>query len=448
MKLTARIRPRSGEPLGFASNTILALSGFAFVHYLLYVHPVGYVYFVSEDSWAEYATFVGWAMAAGLLAWTLLRDRAARRPGLLLLAVATFFVAGEEISWGQRFLGFRSPELFAARNLKGETNVHNLTGEPYYFHLVVALAVLSCSVLLPVLTRRLGRLRGWCSTLGIPIIPVRLWPFFLCASYFFAFSSLKKSEVAEMYLSIGAAATSLELALTSKRGPGPRDTMEQMATPAMIVALLMLTAVLVWRHPWPEPIRYSLNRFALLSLPAEGMHRQAQMLTGYTSRNPEFLTAEHQIRSAIGLMRAGRQAEARRILELALAEQEKLQRRHPDHPAPYRIAGQLLDLLARPEEAGGAIRLAVERDRGRLDRAGGTAAKAWVQLSLTETFLAIGRDTSASEHLSMALALAPDRRTRWQMEHLAERWVKKRGSVRLKLGGPARALDHSPDATR
>lgn len=44
----------------------------------------------------------------------------------LACAVAFFLVAGEEISWGQRVLGIKTPEALAALNYQHETNVHNL----------------------------------------------------------------------------------------------------------------------------------------------------------------------------------------------------------------------------------------------------------------------------------------------------------------------------------
>lgn len=43
-----------------------------------------------------------------------------------LLAIMFFFLAGEEISWGQRLIGFSTPADFSSRNLQDEFNVHNL----------------------------------------------------------------------------------------------------------------------------------------------------------------------------------------------------------------------------------------------------------------------------------------------------------------------------------
>ena len=52
----------------------------------------------------------------------LLRDRG----GFVVIAVmamATFFFAGEEISWGQTYLGWGTPEAY--KSISGETNLHN-----------------------------------------------------------------------------------------------------------------------------------------------------------------------------------------------------------------------------------------------------------------------------------------------------------------------------------
>jgi len=47
---------------------------------------------------------------------------------LALLALVAFFVAGEEVSWGQRIFGFQTPESLKAINTQQEFTVHNLAG--------------------------------------------------------------------------------------------------------------------------------------------------------------------------------------------------------------------------------------------------------------------------------------------------------------------------------
>jgi len=43
-----------------------------------------------------------------------------------VVALVCLGFAGEEISWGQHWLGWKSPEYFAEYNRQGETNFHNL----------------------------------------------------------------------------------------------------------------------------------------------------------------------------------------------------------------------------------------------------------------------------------------------------------------------------------
>lgn len=53
--------------------------------------------------------------------------REAGRRWFLLLLAAVFFVAfGEEISWGQHFFGFETPEFIRQRNIQNEFSLHNL----------------------------------------------------------------------------------------------------------------------------------------------------------------------------------------------------------------------------------------------------------------------------------------------------------------------------------
>jgi len=170
----------SKAPNPLVINTTLALIAFALVFYLNFFHPVGYVYLIAEDSWAEYASFVSWTMASCFFSWVLFMDPNTRRLGLVLLTLGAYFMAMEEISWGQRILGFSSPALFAEFNVQHETNLHNLLdiGTQYT---VAGIAIFLWSILLPPLRGKWEILRVWCSKLGIPIVPIHLWPFFLIA---------------------------------------------------------------------------------------------------------------------------------------------------------------------------------------------------------------------------------------------------------------------------
>jgi hypothetical protein len=69
-----------------------------------------------------------WAMVLGVGAIRL--RNAVPRPRMMaawlaLLVVGSFFIAAEEISWGQQWFGWSTPDWIGAVNDQGETNLHN-----------------------------------------------------------------------------------------------------------------------------------------------------------------------------------------------------------------------------------------------------------------------------------------------------------------------------------
>lgn len=46
----------------------------------------------------------------------------------ILISLGTFYFLGEEISWGQHYLKFQTPEVLQEVNKQAELNLHNLTG--------------------------------------------------------------------------------------------------------------------------------------------------------------------------------------------------------------------------------------------------------------------------------------------------------------------------------
>ena len=85
--------------------------------------------YLKEDGWIENLTAVV-LLAAGII--LLIRLWTGRSKGWIFILVtglgclAFLFVAGEEISWGQRIFDRESSEFFQDNNAQGETNLHNL----------------------------------------------------------------------------------------------------------------------------------------------------------------------------------------------------------------------------------------------------------------------------------------------------------------------------------
>ena len=82
-----------------------------------------------EDHVVEWAQFALCLFTAGAALVAVRRLGFKPRPAsifLVLVALGCFFLAGEEISWGQRVIGIETPEAIAEANRQSETNLHNI----------------------------------------------------------------------------------------------------------------------------------------------------------------------------------------------------------------------------------------------------------------------------------------------------------------------------------
>jgi hypothetical protein len=156
-----------------------------------------------EDGWFEWATAVGFLGASVVFLVGFVRNRAANPPvlvrvprNILLLGFSIlFFVAfGEEISWGQRVFGLKSPTLFSEKNRQGEINIHNLeifhgrdlsgarkTGLASWL-VVDRLFTVFCLIwllALPLSAKVNERIAHWLGRLKVPLAPVWIGAVFL-----------------------------------------------------------------------------------------------------------------------------------------------------------------------------------------------------------------------------------------------------------------------------
>ncbi|MCB0950189.1 MAG: hypothetical protein KDB44_13105 [Mycobacterium sp.] len=118
---------------------------------------------------ASIASFALWWSVRGDPAWPRLR-----RLSLLGFGTLFFFGAGEELSWGQRLLGFEPPASIAEVNEQEEFNIHNLplfnsvinTNTLFSVFWLVVGVVVPVLALWPALRKRLERF--------LPVLPVAL----------------------------------------------------------------------------------------------------------------------------------------------------------------------------------------------------------------------------------------------------------------------------------
>ncbi|HEY0667898.1 MAG TPA: hypothetical protein VGD22_06960 [Sphingobacteriaceae bacterium] len=94
---------------------------------------------------------------------------------MAFLAILCFFVAGEEISWGQRIFQVESSSFFKQNNAQAETNLHNLVvGGVKINKLIFSQALIAVAVIYLTLFPYLYKTKSWFKNLvtraGIPIV--------------------------------------------------------------------------------------------------------------------------------------------------------------------------------------------------------------------------------------------------------------------------------------
>ncbi len=99
-----------------------------FFAYLSVAAPRGYEALIQEDFWVESLTAVWLLLTALILFATALAEQRFPLRCLYILAAAAFlFAAAEEISWGQRIIGFDTPLSLRPFNSQSEFNIHNIS---------------------------------------------------------------------------------------------------------------------------------------------------------------------------------------------------------------------------------------------------------------------------------------------------------------------------------
>ncbi len=149
---------------------------------LLYVilwktSPESIPHLAQEDSWIEWLSVAAFGSAS--IAFALVGMKRGRRDGWFAwgLALFCFLVAGEEISWGQRLVGFVPPEVFLQKNYQEEANFHNIFNQQMGPKWMVVFVLAGWGLLLPVM--RLAGAERLLERLRVIEPPIVLAPWFI-----------------------------------------------------------------------------------------------------------------------------------------------------------------------------------------------------------------------------------------------------------------------------
>lgn len=182
--VSSRSRTTAGADVDQASDSVvpvlfhvLAASWILGMLLLGRFAPDRYYMLMQEDRIVEWGT-VWLFLAAGVIGFR----NSIRRRRIFdgLVALFCLFIAGEEFSWGQRLLGFYSPEYFLANNFQQEVNIHNLPGSFLKPKWVFIIALAGYGVLLPLLSR-VRRLNRLIALVGASVPPIQIMPWFVAA---------------------------------------------------------------------------------------------------------------------------------------------------------------------------------------------------------------------------------------------------------------------------
>ena len=177
-----------------------------------------------EDGPMEYLTAVFLALSCvGFLVVMrkskFLREKGSWRAYVFVLAWALlmFVFAGEEISWGQRILGFQTPESVRGANVQGEFNVHNLGFMVSPKYRLLSLMMFVTGILLPGMA-----LFSWGKRLfqrfAFPVLPLCYSGLFVGSYlfgkyYYYTLAIDAASETRELLMAVGMCAFAIHGAI-------------------------------------------------------------------------------------------------------------------------------------------------------------------------------------------------------------------------------------------
>jgi len=231
-------------------------------------HPDLYYRSVQEDQALEWASFWSFLIAGGL--FVLAARNQHRKTGALpwflaALALFCFFVAMEEVSWGQRIFGQVPPEYFLAQNYQQELNLHNLASTKARLFALRAV-ILGYGVLLPLvgLLPFVGRLLDRIAVVPPPVelSPSMLAIFFLHVCYPWKFTG----EVVETALGLGFLLAATMNATKYSNEPGQGSFRRETSVVILVAALAFSTAWWSQNRSTQDPANLELAKAEIEAL--------------------------------------------------------------------------------------------------------------------------------------------------------------------------------------
>ena len=392
-------------------NAVLSIVIVGIIYYLFYFEIVIYFYFVTEDYWAEYATFVCFGLASCFMGCAIILEKKLLNPWYILMAFALFFVSLEEISWGQRLFNMETPDLFKQYNYQGEANFHNVIAWDINYHKYICHATLIWSILIPTITSKVKKSREIVDNLGFPFIPICLCPFFCIASFFIIKHPLNTemdNEVGpELLLGFAFAAFAFNTLIRVSKKHIKVRIPQFILTILLIIATMGISSLFVWYRP--GIISESINRMAIILSQESRLYKQADLLYAYILENPSTMTNDSFFQYGKFLKRIRNDEKAKIILKRALKDQQIFMLENPNDPRLNLVSGQVLKLLSQDYQAMTEFQKAIEKSNSQLRNTENHDERARIFATIGEVHFEMEDYESAIIFFNMAYGLTSEK---------------------------------------
>ena len=168
----------------------------------------------AEDHFFEWLTPIFFWIACVIFFLTFLKTK---NPFFLILAMVMFIGAGEEISWGQRIFGFKTPESINKINVQHEFTFHNIKifhgvnsqGKPNYgvsrlleINFLFRLFTMLFGIVLPFCAYHFKFISRLTMKIKVPIPPISIGLFFFIswATYWVLHSAILPGDSPQPYI--------------------------------------------------------------------------------------------------------------------------------------------------------------------------------------------------------------------------------------------------------
>lgn len=219
-------------------------------------YPKLYIYGTYEDLYGEWTQTYFFVTAFVFSLLNARRKNGAYRWFFALLAAASFYVFMEEISWGQRLIGFETPDYFHRESYQDEANIHNLLTGPVevwtktLLTYLIACGLAGYGILYPLLLKTAFKPALKLDEWGIAPPPLALIPAFLAAAVLeiepFSFN---EAEVAELLVAMALAFTALHYYLQTNAAQRSQSVAPRLGVVVAVTALVAITTQSLLANP-------------------------------------------------------------------------------------------------------------------------------------------------------------------------------------------------------